>query len=48
MNAEFFYKGPLRVLGLRYSGPPWVFLAVVILLGLMILGAVVLKTLVGF
>jgi len=38
MNTEFFYKGPLRIIGFRYSGPPWVFLAVVILLGVVFLG----------
>jgi hypothetical protein len=38
MNAEFVYNGPLRKIEFRYSGPPWVFLTVVILLGLLILG----------
>ena len=37
MNTEFFYKGPLRMMGLRYSGPPWTFLAAVILLALVLL-----------
>lgn len=48
MNAEFLYKGPLRMMGLRYSGPPWVFLAAVILLALVILGVAVVKTVAGF
>lgn len=48
MNAEFFYKGPVRLFGLRYSGPPWVFLAIVFVLGLVILGVIVAKTLAGF
>ncbi len=38
MNAEFLYKGPLRIIGLRYSGPPWIFLVVVVLLILVFLG----------
>ena len=48
MMTEFFYQGPFRKMGLRYSGPPWVFLAAVILLGLVILGLIVVKSLVGF
>ena len=48
MMTEFFYKGPVRKFRLRYFGPPWVFLAAVILLGLVILGVIVMKTLVGF
>jgi len=48
MVAKFFYKGPLRSVGFRYSGPPWVFLVAVILLGLVILGVMVVKGLVGF
>lgn len=48
MDAEFLYKGPLRMMGFRYSGPPWAFLAAVILLALVILGVIVVKTLVGF
>jgi len=48
MNTEFFYKGPLRIIGFRYSGPPWIFLVIVVLLTLMILGLLVVKTLVGF
>jgi hypothetical protein len=28
VNAEFFYNGPLRKIGFRYSGPPWVFVTV--------------------
>jgi hypothetical protein len=31
MNAQFFYRGPLREMAFRYAGPPWVLL--VILLG---------------
>jgi len=37
MDAEFLYKGPLRIIGLRYSGPPWIFLAAVVLLVLALL-----------
>ena len=33
MNTEFFYKGPLRTLGVRYSGPPWIFLLVLAAIG---------------
>jgi len=36
MTTEFFYKGPLRIIGLRYSGPPWIFLVVAILLALVL------------
>ena len=39
MNTEFFYQGPLRKMGFRYSGPPWVFLVVVVLLVLALLHA---------
>ena len=39
MDAEFLYKGPLRIIGVRYSGPPWVFLVVVVLLVLALLHA---------
>jgi hypothetical protein len=38
MNTEFLYKGPLRMMGFRYSGPPWIFLVVVGLLILVFLG----------
>ena len=51
MIAEFFSNGdngPLRRMRLEYLGPPWVFLAAVILLGLVILGVIVVKTLVEF
>ena len=37
MDAEFLYKGPLRIIGLWYSGPPWIFLAAVVLLVLALL-----------
>jgi len=37
MNTEFFYQGPLRKMGFRYSGPPWIFLAAVVLLTLALL-----------
>lgn len=36
MDAEFLYKGPLRKMGFRYSGPPWIFLVVVVLLVLVL------------
>jgi hypothetical protein len=38
MIAEFLYKGPLGLFGVRYSGPPWIFLVLVVLLTLLILG----------
>jgi len=38
MNAEFFYSNLLMSMGFHYSGPPWVFLAAVIILALVILG----------
>ncbi len=37
MNTEFFYQGPLRKMGFRYTGPPWIFLAAVVLLVLALL-----------
>ena len=37
MIIEFFYKGPLRTIGVRYSDREWVFLIAVILLGLVLL-----------
>lgn len=37
MNAAFLYNGPLRKMGFRYSGPPWIFLVVVVLLVLALL-----------
>lgn len=40
MIAQFLYKGPLRVLGFHYCGPPWIFLMVVVLLVLVIFGLV--------
>lgn len=36
MNTEFFYNGPLRKIGFRYSGPPWVFVAVALLLAIVV------------
>ncbi len=39
MNTEFFYQSPLRKMGVRYSGPPWIFLVVVVLLVLALLHA---------
>jgi len=48
MVAKFFYKGPRRSIGFRYSGPPWLFLVAVIILGLVLLGVIVVKTLVEF
>jgi len=37
---EFFYKGPLRTIGVRYSDRAWVFLIAVILLSGLVLLAV--------
>lgn len=37
MIIEFFYKGPLRTIGVRYSDREWVLLIAVILLGLVLL-----------
>lgn len=37
MIIEFFYKGPLRTIGVRYSDREWLFLIAVILLGLVLL-----------
>jgi hypothetical protein len=34
MNTEFLYKGPLRKIGFRYSGPPWVFVMFVLCLAI--------------
>jgi hypothetical protein len=31
MRAEILYSGPLRKLGFRFSGPPWVFIVVLAL-----------------
>lgn len=43
MNAEFFYRNLLMSMGFHYSGPPWVFLTVVIALALAIFGVTVVK-----
>jgi len=40
MNTEFHYKGPRREVGFRYVGRDWVFLAIVISLGIFFLGVV--------
>jgi hypothetical protein len=37
MNTEFRYDGPLRKIGFQYSGPEWVFLAIVFLLTIFLL-----------
>lgn len=37
MIIEFFYKGPLRTLRVRYSDREWLFLIAFILLGLVLL-----------
>ena len=37
MIIEFFYKGPLGTIGVRYSDREWFFLIAVILLGLVLL-----------
>jgi len=41
MNTEFRYKGPRREVGFRYIGRDWVFLAILIALATLFLGAVV-------
>ena len=41
MNTEFHYKGPRREVGFRYSGRDWVFLAILIALGILFLGVIV-------
>lgn len=43
MNAEFSYSNLLMSMGFHYSGPPWVFLTVVIALALAIFGVTVVK-----
>jgi len=43
VNTEFLYKGPIRKIGFRYSGPPWIFLATVVVLGTVVLGVLVAK-----
>ena len=29
MITRFLYKGPLRLIGFYYAGPPWIFLLLV-------------------
>jgi hypothetical protein len=36
MNTKFRYKGPLREIGFRYSGPPWVFLMMALCLAIVL------------
>lgn len=38
MIAQFFFKRPFRSSGFSFSGPAWVFLVVIILLGLVLVG----------
>lgn len=48
LNTEFFCQGPLRKIAFRYSGPPGPFLAAVIVSGIVVLGVIIVKTVVGF
>ena len=36
MNTEFRYSGPLRKIGFRYSGPPWVIVIVALCLAIVV------------
>ena len=38
MVTKFVYITPLRQVGFYYAGPPWILLAVVVLLILVVLG----------
>jgi len=44
MKTQFIFKGPLRAFGFYYSGPPWSFLLVVLLLALVLAGVIVVTS----
>lgn len=48
MNTEFRYKGPRRELGFGYVGREWGFLAILVLLGMLFVGAIADKVSVTF
>ena len=38
MIARFFFRGAVRIVGFYFSGPPWVFVIVLISLAVLLLG----------
>lgn len=38
---QFLYKGPVRLIGIYYSGPSWIVLLAVILLALALIGIII-------